>query len=151
MPLSVLSNWMSELERFAPSLRAIRFHGRWVDGLSELWLSCYRYVYLCTPCLLHIHAYTHPVIYLLLYTPFTSYLYIPIIHPYYIHTRYLRTCIQDPKRSVTGSSTKRWRRGSMTCWSPPLRPAGARRVCSVCVIYMCECASVYECVYMCYL
>ena len=27
VPLSVLSNWMAEIERFCPSLRAIRFHG----------------------------------------------------------------------------------------------------------------------------
>lgn len=27
MPLSVLSNWISEIERFCPSLRAVRFHG----------------------------------------------------------------------------------------------------------------------------
>ncbi|CAM9280539.1 unnamed protein product [Chrysoparadoxa australica] len=26
-PLSVLSNWLSEIERFCPSLRAVRFHG----------------------------------------------------------------------------------------------------------------------------
>lgn len=27
VPLSVLSNWISEIERFCPSLRAVRFHG----------------------------------------------------------------------------------------------------------------------------
>lgn len=27
VPLSVLSNWMSEVEKFCPSLRAVRFHG----------------------------------------------------------------------------------------------------------------------------
>jgi SWI/SNF-related matrix-associated actin-dependent regulator of chromatin subfamily A member 5 len=27
VPLSVLSNWMSEIERFCPSFRAVRFHG----------------------------------------------------------------------------------------------------------------------------
>eukprot|EP01035_Chromulina_nebulosa_P020964 gene20964-27168_t len=27
VPLSVLSNWMSEIERFCPTLRAVRFHG----------------------------------------------------------------------------------------------------------------------------
>ena len=28
VPLSVLSNWLSEIERFCPSFRAVRFHGR---------------------------------------------------------------------------------------------------------------------------
>ncbi len=27
VPLSVLSNWISEIERFCPSFRAVRFHG----------------------------------------------------------------------------------------------------------------------------
>ena len=27
VPLSVLSNWLSEIERFCPSMRAVRFHG----------------------------------------------------------------------------------------------------------------------------
>jgi SWI/SNF-related matrix-associated actin-dependent regulator of chromatin subfamily A member 5 len=27
VPLSVLSNWLTEIERFCPTLRAIRFHG----------------------------------------------------------------------------------------------------------------------------
>ena len=27
VPLSVLSNWLIEIERFCPSLRAVRFHG----------------------------------------------------------------------------------------------------------------------------
>lgn len=28
VPLSVLSNWISEIEKFCPSFRAVRFHGR---------------------------------------------------------------------------------------------------------------------------
>ena len=27
MPLSVLSNWLAEIEKFCPSFRAVRFHG----------------------------------------------------------------------------------------------------------------------------
>ena len=27
VPLSVLSNWISEIEKFCPSFRAVRFHG----------------------------------------------------------------------------------------------------------------------------
>jgi SNF2 family DNA or RNA helicase len=27
VPLSVLSNWIAEIERFCPSFRAVRFHG----------------------------------------------------------------------------------------------------------------------------
>ena len=30
VPLSVLSNWLSEIERFCPSMRAVRFHGTYV-------------------------------------------------------------------------------------------------------------------------
>jgi SWI/SNF-related matrix-associated actin-dependent regulator of chromatin subfamily A member 5 len=28
VPLSVLSNWISEIEKFCPSFRAVRFHGK---------------------------------------------------------------------------------------------------------------------------
>ncbi len=28
VPLSVLSNWLAEIERFCPSFRAVRFHGK---------------------------------------------------------------------------------------------------------------------------
>lgn len=28
VPLSVLSNWLTEIERFCPSFRAVRFHGK---------------------------------------------------------------------------------------------------------------------------
>lgn len=32
VPLSVLSNWLTEIEKFCPTLRAVRFHGK--DRLS---------------------------------------------------------------------------------------------------------------------
>jgi SNF2 family DNA or RNA helicase len=31
VPLSVLSNWMIEFERFCPSMRCVRFHGPKVE------------------------------------------------------------------------------------------------------------------------
>lgn len=28
VPLSVLSNWLAEIEKFCPAFRAVRFHGK---------------------------------------------------------------------------------------------------------------------------
>ena len=92
-------------------------------------------------------AHAYPIIHspTYIYIPSYSLLsYTPPVHPY----------IQDPRRSGTGSSTRKWLPGNMMCWSPPSRPAGARRVGIVylCVVYMCIVhvwcmyVSVYECV-----
>ena len=40
VPLSVLSNWLSEIERFCPSMRAVRFHGMHSVVMSNASVTC---------------------------------------------------------------------------------------------------------------
>jgi SWI/SNF-related matrix-associated actin-dependent regulator of chromatin subfamily A member 5 len=35
VPLSVLSNWLSEIEKFCPSFRAVRFHGEIIHSFPS--------------------------------------------------------------------------------------------------------------------
>jgi SNF2 family DNA or RNA helicase len=40
VPLSVLSNWLSEIERFCPSMRAVRFHGMFSFIMINVIVHC---------------------------------------------------------------------------------------------------------------
>jgi len=40
VPLSVLSNWISEIEKFCPSFRAVRFHGECSATFRPTWFFC---------------------------------------------------------------------------------------------------------------
>ena len=105
------------------------------------------------------YMYTCPVIYLLLYTPFTSYLYIPIMHPYYIHTPYTYAPIYRSQGGAEPAQVRGGGGGGVRRVGHHLRDLRERGrwVCSVycvCVsvvymcVYVCMCVCMYVCMYV---